>query len=326
MQKGFWNTLRKPIYTLAPMADVTDAAFRQMIAKYGKPDVIWTEFVSVNGLLSPGRESLLRDLSYTEGERPIVAQIFGNDPDKFYQVAQLLVKLGFDGIDINMGCPDRNVEKQGGGASLIKDGIRAQRIITETMRGVNDAGSNIPVSVKTRIGYNKVELDEWLPMLLETKPDVITVHARTRKEMSKVPANWEYVKQVVKLRDSLSVETLILGNGDVKGIADANEKIASSGADGVMIGRAVFGTPWLFNPTSPLHTGTVPEKLSVMIEHTRRFEKLLGDVKNFSVMKKHYKAYVHGFDGAKELRQELMDTKSGDEVERIVRGWLEREQ
>lgn len=182
------------------------------------------------------------------------------------------------------------------------------------------------MSVKTRIGYNKVELDEWLPMLLETKPDVITVHARTRKEMSKVPANWEYVKQVVKLRDSLSVETLILGNGDVKGIADANEKIASSGADGVMIGRAVFGTPWLFNPTSPLHTGTVPEKLSVMIEHTRRFEKLLGDVKNFSVMKKHYKAYVHGFDGAKELRQELMDTKSGDEVERIVRGWLEREQ
>ena len=166
---GFWDTLPKPFFVLAPMADVTDAAFRRIITKYAKPDVLWTEFVAVDGLLSVGREVLLRDFMYTEAERPIVAQIFGSKPDNFFKVAEMIKGLGFDGIDINMGCPDRNVEKQGGGASLIKHPALAREIIAATKEG----GGGLPVSVKTRVGYNNVELTSWLPNLIEAKPSAI---------------------------------------------------------------------------------------------------------------------------------------------------------
>lgn len=324
MNRGFWEKLTPPFFVLAPMADVTDVAFRRMIAKYGKPDVIWTEFVSVNGLVSKGRDALLRDLAYDESERPIIAQIFGNDPDNFYEVAKLIVDLGFDGVDINMGCPDRNVEKQGGGASLIKDPIRAQRIIRALQKGIEDHGSNIPVSVKTRIGYNKVELDTWLPYILETEPAALTVHARTRKEMSKVPARWEFVKQAVALRDTLSPKTWLIGNGDVKNRNEGYARMNETGADGVMIGRGIFGTPWLFEPEESKHPKSLAERFEIMIEHTKLFEELLGDVKSFAIMKKHYKAYVHGFDGAKELRMELMDAPNAAAVETIAREWLRR--
>jgi nifR3 family TIM-barrel protein len=309
---SFWSKLPKPFFCLAPMADVTDAAFRRIIAKYGKPDVTWTEFVSVDGLCSPGREVLLRDFLYTEGERPIVAQIFGSTPDNFFTVAQLIRKLGFDGIDINMGCPDRNIEKQGGGAAMMKTPELAQEVIRATQEG----GGGLPVSVKTRVGFNQVELETWIPKLLETKPAAITIHARTRKELSNVPARWGHVKEVVEMAKGSG--TLIIGNGDVRDIADARQKAEETGADGVMLGRAIFGNPWLFIEKIP----TIEEKLRVMVEHTKLFHELLGDVKNFAVMKKHYKAYVNGFDGAKELRVKLMDTETPEEVEEIVQGFL----
>ncbi len=324
MSNGFWDKLPKPFFCLAPMADVTDAAYRRMITKYGKPDVLWTEFVAVDGLLSPGREVLLKDLMYTEAERPIVAQIFGSNPNHFFKVAKLIVDLGFDGIDINMGCPDRNVEKQGGGASLIKYPKLAQEIIAATKEGA----PLLPVSVKTRVGYNTVELKTWLPALLETKPAAITVHARTRKEMSDVPARWEHVQEAVEMAKGTG--TLIIGNGDVKNIADAKQKAEETGADGVMLGRAIFGNPWLFEnlrrdslalngASSEIFT---TDKLRVMVEHTKLFMELLGDVKNFAVMKKHYKAYVNGFDGAKELRIKLMDAEDVGEIEEIVADFL----
>ncbi len=315
MSRGFWDTLPKPFFVLAPMADVTDAAFRRIIAKYAKPDVLWTEFVAVDGLLSPGRDVLLRDLMYTETERPIVAQIFGSNPEHFFKVAQIIERLGFDGIDINMGCPDKNVEKQGGGASLMKDPVRAQNIIRATMEGA----PNIPVSIKTRVGYNKVELETWLPALLETKPAAITVHARTRKEMSLVPARWEHVREAVNMAKGTG--TLIVGNGDVKNLADAEKKIEETGADGVMLGRAIFGNPYLFLGRT-LDSISLNERFAIMIEHTRLYEELLGDVKNFAVMKKHYKAYVNGFDGAKELRIKLMESNNTKEVEDIVSEFL----
>ncbi len=316
---GFWGSLKRPILALAPMADVTDAAFRRIIAKYGKPDVMWTEFVSVAGLLSPGREALLRELLYTEAERPIIAQIFGNDPEQFHEVASMLAEMGFDGIDINMGCPDRNVEKQGGGASLIKDPIRAQRIVRRAQEGAKRSDGTIaPVSVKTRIGYNKVELDTWLPYLFEARPAALTLHARTRKEMSKVPARWEHVREAAALRDRISPETLVIGNGDVKDVDDAKHKAAEYGADGAMLGRAIFGRPDLFGQ----HILTHEERLRVMVEHTRLFAELFTGVKSFSVMKKHYKAYVHSFDGAKDLRVHLMETESAEEVEITVTEWL----
>jgi nifR3 family TIM-barrel protein len=295
------------------MADVTDAAFRRLIAKYAKPDVMWTEFVSVDGLCSPGRDALLYDFMYTEKERPIVAQIFGSKPDNFFKVAGMIADLGFDGIDINMGCPDRNVEKQGGGAAMMKDASLAKAVIAATKEG----GRGLPVSVKTRVGFNKVELDEWLPALLETGLAAVTIHARTRKEMSLVPANWNHVKRAVEIKNNISPTTLIIGNGDVKDLVDAKEKATVTGADGVMLGRAIFGNPWLFQ-RSPLD-----ERFRVMLEHTRLFEELLGGVKNFAVMKKHYKAYVNGFDGAKELRVKLMEAENADEVEVIVRKFLQ---
>lgn len=308
------------------MADVTDAAFRRIISKYGKPDVIWTEFVAVDGLLSPGREVLLRDFMYTEAERPIVAQIFGSKPDNFFKVAKMIADLGFDGIDINMGCPDRNVEKQGGGASLIKEPALAKEIILATKAGA----PLLPVSVKTRVGYNTVELPTWLPALLETKPAAVIVHARTRKEMSLVPARWEHVREAVEIRNTLSPDTLIVGNGDALDLEDAKQKAKTSGADGVMLGRAIFGNPWLFKSSEgePLASEDasseifIERKLRVMVEHTNLFQELLGDVKNFATMKKHYKAYVNGFDGAKELRIKLMETDSAEEVSQIVDDFL----
>jgi len=330
---GFWATLPKPFFVSAPMADVTDVAFRQMIAKYsrhgekgglpapsearqaGGPDVFWTEFVSADGLCSAGREVLKRDLAFGKNEHPIVAQIFGSNPEHMKKAAVIIKELGFDGIDINMGCPDRSIEKQGAGSAHIKNPKLAQEII----RAVMDGAGNMPVSVKTRIGYNKENLEEWIGAILETKPAVITVHARTRKELSLVPARWDYVARAKKLAEGTG--TLIIGNGDVKDLADASRKAKATGADGVMLGRAMFGTPWLFDRerTAP---PTLAEKFEILIEHTHLFEELLGDTKNFAIMKKHYKAYVHGFDGAKELRVHLMDAKNADEVERIEREFL----
>jgi len=313
---SFWKDLKKPIMVLAPMADVTDVAFRRVIAKYGKPDVTWTEFVSADGLAfapEEGRKKLLKDLEYGEGERPIVAQFFTGNPKSMESAAALAHELGFDGVDINMGCPDKSIEKQGAGAAHIKNPEVAQEIILAAKQG----GKGLPVSVKTRLGYNKDELDHWLPQILETKPAVVTVHARTRKEMSKVPARWERVHHAVSIRNELGSDTLIFGNGDAEHIADARERVAATGADGVMLGRAIFGNPWLFSE----HVPSLEEKLRVLVEHTALFEELLPH-KNFAIMKKHNKAYVKDFDGAAELRHHLMEAPNARAVGDIVSEFL----
>lgn len=311
---NFWQKLKKPIFCLAPMADVTDCAFRQIINKYGKPDVFWTEFVSADGLAHPeAREKLLIDLRYIPSEHPIVAQIFGSNPENIRAAAKLCKDLGFDGIDINMGCPDRSIEKQGAGAGMIKNPERAAEVILAAREGAED----LPVSVKTRLGYNKIDL-KWIEHLLNMKLPALTVHLRTRKEMSLVPAHWDLMKEILALRDEISPDTLILGNGDALNLEDAQKKVSDTGCDGVMLGRAIFGNPWLFAGRTP----TLREKLEVMIEHTKLFEELLGEHKNFAIMKKHYKAYVNGFNGAKELRMKLMDAKDATEVEKIIREFI----
>ncbi len=318
----FWQNLRKPLMVLAPMADVTDPAFRRIIAKYGKPDVMWTEFVSADGLFMGGYEHLIKDLAFTDAERPIVAQFFTSKPDMMQKATELACDLGFDGIDINMGCPDKSVEKQGGGAALIKNPKLAQEIIMAAMKGAKKDGKNLPVSVKTRVGYNKNELETWLPALLEVNPAVITIHARTRKEMSNVPANWEYVKGAVEIRDELKKDTLIFGNGDVVDIDDGRRKCDETGCDGVMLGRAIFGNPWLFDKNISRDQISIEERLRVLIEHTKLFEELLSQ-KSFSIMKKHFKAYVAGFDGSKELRMKLMEANNGGEVEAVINDYIE---
>lgn len=333
--RGFWQKLidekvskGETLSVVAPMADVTDIAFRTMIAKYSKPsgpDVMWTEFVSANGLCSQGREVLKRDLEFTDIERPIVAQLFTAEPDKMCEAAKLCRELGFDGIDINMGCPDKSIEKQKAGAAMMKDWRNAQAVIRAAQEGAVD----IPVSVKTRIGFNKVEFMEWLPKILECNVPVITVHLRTRKEMSKVPAHWELMPEIMKLVRDMTGElkdggTLVVGNGDVLSTKDGKEKAKITGCDGVMIGRGIFGTPWFFDQASYENGKTTEQRLDMLIEHTKLFEEKLGDIKNFAIMKKHYKAYVHGFDGAKELRTELMEAENSNEIEKIVNEFLKK--
>jgi len=327
-EKNFWALLPKPIMVLAPMADVTDEAFRAMIARYsrhkrkdgtmGGPDVFWTEFVSADGLCSPGRDVLLRDLKFSEAERPIVAQFFTSTPLHMEKVAGMAKELGFDGIDINMGCPDRSIEKQGAGAAMMTNPTLALEVIRAAQRG----GGGLPVSVKTRVGWNTVELETWLPKLLSADPAVITVHARTRKELSLVPARWEHVTRAVEIRNAAKSSTLILGNGDVENLSQAEARVKETGADGVMIGRGIFGNPWLFHPDTPREAIPLSKRLRVMVEHTKLFEQKLGDIKSFAIMKKHYKAYANGFDGAKELRMELMEQEDSAGVERVVEEWL----
>ncbi|MCX6784507.1 MAG: tRNA-dihydrouridine synthase [Candidatus Komeilibacteria bacterium] len=317
MNYGFWSKLKKPIMVLAPMADVTDVAFREIIAKYGKPDVFWTEFVSAAGLDSVGRDKLLIDLQFSKKQRPIVAQFFSSKPSQMYKVAQLAAKLGFDGIDINMGCPDKSIEKQGAGAALMKNPALAAEIILATKEGAG----KLPVSVKTRLGYNTNVLDQWLVALLKAEPAVIIIHARTRKQMSKVPAQWSEVARAVTLTKELTDSKnrpLIFGNGDVTSLIQAKELAKQTGADGVMIGRGIFGNPWFFNPKKSLTSISLEERFGVMLEHTFLFAKLLGQYKNFDIMKKHFKAYVSGFDGAKELRVKLMAAKTAQQVMAII--------
>ncbi len=316
----FWSQLKKPFFVIAPMADVTDPAYRSLIAEKGAPDVMWTEFVSADGIyhtretkkMPDAENPLLRDLQFSPGEHPIVAQLFTSNPETMAYAAKLCAGMGFDGIDINMGCPDRSIEKQGAGAGMIKSPEKAIAV-TEAAKT-----AGLPVSVKTRIGYNKESIDEWIPQVLSTKPAALTVHLRTRKEMSLVPAHWDLLPRVVKLRDELSPGTLILGNGDVKDLDDARAKAEAAGADGIMLGRAIFGNPWLFTGKKPEDI-PMQERLEALVELARRFESLKPG-KSFHILKKHVKAFVSGFDGAAELRAQLMEAESAEVMAGAISG------
>ena len=311
----FWDDIKKPCIVLAPMADVTDVAFRSMFAKYGPPDVYWTEFVSADGLCSPGREVLKNDLDFKDNQRPIVAQLFTSNPENMYQAGMYVKELGFDGIDINMGCPDKNVEKQGSGAFLIKTPEIAGKLIEAAKK------TTLPVSVKTRVGYNKEDIEEWISFLLKQDISTLTIHLRTRKEMSLVPAHWEYMEKIISLRNEIAPNTLIIGNGDVESLEQSEKFIKETGCDGIMIGRGIFGNPWVFSKNEEKEK-SVPEILNALIEHTNLFEKNVTH-KPFHVMKKHFKAYVQGFDGAKELRVDLMEkAKNAKDVENIIGEFL----
>jgi tRNA-dihydrouridine synthase len=225
--------------------------------------------------------------------------------------------MGFDGIDINFGCPEKNIVKSGGGSGAIRNPEYSVEVIRAVQRG---AAGKIPVSVKTRLGFNRDEVETWIPTLLQTGIAALTIHFRTRKEMSLVPARWERMERIKELRDEISPDTVLIGNGDVKTFEDGRILAKKHGADGVMIGRGIFGNPWLFDE----HKKELPleEKLGVMLEHTKLYTELLP-MKNFNIMKKHYKAYVNGFDGAKELRIKLMESSTYEEIEVITRNFLQ---
>jgi nifR3 family TIM-barrel protein len=307
--------------TLAPMSGITDGAFRWMLLSLGRPDVFWTEFVCVDGLFSPGKEELLMDLRFVKAEHPIVAQIFGANPELFKKAARMINKLGFDGVDINMGCPNKDIEKIGAGAALIKSPELARQIIRATKKGAG----KMPVSVKTRIGYKYEEVNEWIPVLLKENLAALTVHLRTRNEASRPPAHWELAKKIVRLRDKISPKTLVFGNGDIKSLAQAKKLAKDTGLDGIMIGRGIITNPWFFSEKSP----TPSERLAAIIEHAEIFEELnkhkvdkKGQLKNFSSIKKFFKSYASGFEGAKDLRELLMKSESVAEVRKIIKSFL----
>jgi nifR3 family TIM-barrel protein len=318
---SFWKNLPAPFFALAPMADVTDPAFRRLIAEIKAPDVTWTEFVSADGLfhtrtkgvMSDAENPLVRDLAYTEGERPILAQFFGSNPETMEYAAALAHERGFDGVDINMGCPDKAIEKQGAGAAHIKDPARAKEVIKAAIRGAG----GLPVSVKTRLGFARMEWQEWLPHLLEEDIAALTLHLRTRKEMSKVEAHWELARDINDFVRARRPDIKLLGNGDVINLADAKEKIASSGFDGIMLGRAIFGNPWLFAGKTSADISQ-KEKREALLQLARYFDELRPQ-KHFAILKKHFKAFVNGIDGAAELRAKLMETTTLSELEEAMK-------
>ena len=310
---------------LAPMDGVTDAPMRYITAKYGRPDVMFTEFVSADGLkrvtggnkLSlASRNSLLRHLRFDESERPVVAQLFGGEPESFFEVAKLIVKMGFDGVDINMGCPAKKVAGRGGGAGLIKNHELAGEIIAAVKKGVE---GKIPVSVKTRIGFEKAD-PEWWKFLATQDLAAVTIHGRTFKQLYQGEADWEAIGEAGTLIKQSGA--VFLGSGDISSRQQAVVSCQKYGVDGALIGRGAMGNPWIFDPNFQFTNSNFQLRLKVAIEHARKFEEVFPNDR-FFIMRKHLSWYARGFDGAADLRQKLVLCNSADEVEAIVSRFLE---
>ena len=315
--------LTKPIFILAPMDDVTDTVFRQIIGGCAAPDLYFTEFVNVDGLQSPGRPKLLKKLRFTTAEQPLVVQIWGKNPENFRLTAaeiadgSLARELGlpegvnFAGIDLNMGCPEKNVVKNGTCSALINDPELAIAMIQATQAG---AAGRLPISVKTRLGFNQIDFN-WHTTLLQQKLNMLSIHGRTRAEMSKVPANWAAIGEVRKLRDSLSPSTLIIGNGDVMSRAQGVGLAAKHGLDGIMVGRGIFQDPYVFETNSPWLGFSAEERIALFRRHVELFAATWhNNERPIHTLNKFCKIYINHFDGAKELRERLMAATSSQEL------------
>lgn len=309
----FWNELPKPFFILAPMEAVTDVVFRHVVAKAGRPDIFFTEFTNSASFCSPkGIHSTRGRLAFTEDEHPMVAQIWGSKPENFRQMAFGLKELGFKGIDINMGCPDKSVVKSGGGSGL----IRTPELAAELIAATKEAG--LPVSVKTRLG--DVRADEWRDWLTHIlKQDIVnlTIHLRTRKEMSKVDAHFELIPEIKKLRDEIAPHTLLTINGDIRDRQHGLEFVEKYGVDGVMIGRGVFANPYAFSDS---YKPTREEMLELFSYHLNLFDKYNEELepRSFDPLKRFFKIYVREMAGAAELREKLMHTKTTDEARELL--------
>jgi tRNA-dihydrouridine synthase B len=372
-QTSFWNKLPQPIVGLAPMDGVTDAPCRTMHGLYGSPDIILTEFTNVEGLWR-GSDRIFRDFLYTPAERPAVAQIFGCRPEYFYKAAHVVCELGFDGVDINMGCPARSIANKGGGAALIRLPDTAKAIIRATQEGARDWANGqtledlemdpiriqcirqmneerrrtwgdsaqverrlIPVSVKTRLGYDSIVITDWVQELLELEPANISIHGRTLAQHYKGEANWEAIAAAAEI--VRKTDTLILGNGDIHSLYQAAKRIRETGVNGVLIGRASFGNPWLFQRKEQmrhlLHENIEPtpenlpdvmpsreERLLMALEHARIHAKLKGE-SHFVELRKHMGWYLGHFPGAKHVRNELVRIHCLADVEHIIQQALD---
>jgi nifR3 family TIM-barrel protein len=359
---SFWSTLSRPIMGLSPMDGVTDATFRRVIAGHGRPDVTFTEFTHVHDVCR-GPEFLLNTLIYSELERPVVAQLYGKDPALFYQATHAACELGFDGIDINMGCPSKNVASSGSGAGLIKTPEVAHAIIQATRRAIHDwangqtleqvgfkpsriaaiqamnAGRQgavpvqrrvLPLSVKTRLGYDSVIVEDWVSHLVQEKPAAITLHGRTLRQMYRGEADWSAIARAVQLVKGTGI--LLLGNGDVQSLNEVVSRVRSTQVDGVLVGRAVLGAPWFFHAKEqaralaqadaadgriealPMELNT---RFALMLDHARQFQAICGPGQ-FHRMRKHLGWYCKGFPHAAALRGQMFRVSSADDVEAMI--------
>lgn len=309
---GFLKTLPRPFFVLAPMDDVTDAVFRDVITSCAAPDMLFTEFVNVDGLQSPGRPRLMKKLVTTKSEeKRTIAQIWGKDPENYRKTAEELVEMGFAGIDINMGCPAKSEVKAGTCSALINNRPLAVDIIKATQAG---AAGRVPVSVKTRLGFSEVDFT-WHELLLQQNLAMLTVHGRTRKEMSKVPAHWDHIGYVRELRDRIAPSTLIVGNGDVLSREQGEELAKKHKLDGIMIGRGVFQDPYIFAKQSPWQDISQAERIQLFQSHVEMFAKTWQhNERPVHTLNKFCKVYIQGFDGAKEAREMLMQASSAPDL------------
>jgi tRNA-dihydrouridine synthase len=296
------------------MDDVTDLVFREIISRIAKPDVLFTEFTSADALCSKGHKKVGHRLEYTEKQRPIVAQIWGADPENFKQAATYVQESGFDGIDINMGCPDRSIMQKGCCAAL----INKKELVEKLIKAVREGAPNLPLSVKTRLDATEELTKEWISFLLSQDINALILHSRTAAELSKVPARWEELGKAVELRNKINPNVTIIGNGDVQSYQEIMEKHKTYDVDGVMVGRGIFYNPWLFEKNESAKTHTPKEYMDLLIQHTKLFNDTWGDAKNFETMKKFFKIYIKDFDGANKFRQQLMEVKSYKEFCNII--------
>ena len=367
MTLSFWKTLAQPIIGLAPMDGVTDSAFRYIVATYGKPDIVFTEFTNVHDICA-GRLKVLDSLRYADVERPVIAQIYGKDPALFYQAAHVVCELGFDGLDINMGCPSKNVASSGSGAGLIRTPNLALELMEKARKGIQDWADgqtlaeiglkpcareaiaqlkaehpnlteyqervSIPLSVKTRLGFDCNIINEWSDCLIQGRPEVISMHGRTLSQMYKGQSDWEAIAQAATRIQQHGI--LAIGNGDIKNLTDAHQRIYDSGVNGVLIGRGALGNPWIFQEIEQvrqaLSTGSrlqwktsepsLDEKFQAMINHAECFEAIHG-TERFVRMRKHLGWYCSSFPHAAAMRSQMVRTNGTQDVKNIIDTYLD---
>lgn len=313
MKENFWRELPRPFFVLAPMEDVTDVVFRHVVSEAGRPDVFFTEFTNTESFCHPeGVHSVRGRLTFTEDEQPIVAHIWGDKPEHFREMSIGMAEMGFKGIDLNMGCPVANVATKGKGSGLILRPETAAEIIQASKAG------GLPVSVKTRLGYS--EIDEWREWLKHVfKQDIVnlSIHLRTRREMSKVDAHWELIGEIKQLRDEIAPDTLLTINGDIPDRKTGLELAEKYGIDGIMIGRGIFHNPYVFEKEPREHTSA--ELLDLLRLHLDLFDKYSQEeTRLFKPLRRFFKIYVRGIRGASELRHQLMSTNTTDEARELL--------
>lgn len=323
-KNNFWKTPKRPLVMLAPMEDVTDTAFRELVLHNTHPghlDVIFTEFTSTDGLCHPvGRQNVAQRLVVSDTEREllkekgvkIVAQIWGNKPEKYFEAVKFIEEnYNFDGIDINMGCPVRNVVAHGSCSALIDNEPLAEEIIKATREA-----TSLPVSVKTRIGLKKVDTERWMNFLFRQPLDGVILHGRIQKQMSEGEADWNEIAKASAIRDKVAPDVPLIGNGDVFSLDDLQERCDRYKAGGVMIGRGIFKNPWMFQFS--LSDIDIEKRLNTLLKHLELYEAAWGESRPFPILKRFFKIYISDFRGAAELRKELMESNDFEEAKRVV--------